>query len=180
MTIKNVVIPLEIEYLQKAAKERGISRSKLVRVLMEKVVRDELVPKILSDDDLAHAEAAQRDDHHLIARRVLQVGWRAQENGLLEREPVGCADDGVRQIGGALQRRKDGDAAEDTLALNAQHRAMEVAAQFTGVAHRLVAPRACIELENQLRIAYQLIGEVLAVLEQVKSGFHQRGIGIQA
>ena len=60
MTIKNVVIPLEIEYLQKAAKERGISRSKLVRVLMEKVVRDELVPKILSDDDLAHAEAAQQ------------------------------------------------------------------------------------------------------------------------
>src|ERR1700680_4586285 len=56
MTIKNVVIPLEIEYLQKAAKERGISRSKLVRVLMEKVVRDELVPKILNDDDLAHAE----------------------------------------------------------------------------------------------------------------------------
>ena len=60
MTIKNVVIPLEIEYLQKAAKECGISRSKLVRVLMEKVVRDELVPKILSDDDLAHAEAAQQ------------------------------------------------------------------------------------------------------------------------
>ncbi len=57
MTIKNIVIPLEIEYLQKAAKERGISRSKLVRVLMEKVVRDELVPKILNDDDLAHAEA---------------------------------------------------------------------------------------------------------------------------
>jgi len=27
---------------------------------MEKVVRDELVPKILSDDDLAHAEAAQQ------------------------------------------------------------------------------------------------------------------------
>jgi hypothetical protein len=60
MTIKNVVIPLEIEYLQKAAKERGISRSKLVRVLMEKVVRDELVPKILSDDDIAHAEAPQQ------------------------------------------------------------------------------------------------------------------------
>jgi hypothetical protein len=60
MTIKNIVIPLEIEYLQKAAKERGISRSKLVRVLMEKVVRDELVPKILSDNDLAHAEAPQQ------------------------------------------------------------------------------------------------------------------------
>ena len=60
MTIKNVVVPLEIEYLQKAAKERGISRSKLVRVLMEKVVRDELVPEILSHDDLANAEAPQQ------------------------------------------------------------------------------------------------------------------------
>jgi len=56
MTVKNVVIPLEIEYLQDAAKERGISRTKLVRVVMEKVVRDELVPKILDDDDLLYAE----------------------------------------------------------------------------------------------------------------------------
>jgi hypothetical protein len=44
MAIKNVVIPLEVEYLQAAAKERGISRTKLVRLLMQKVVRDELVP----------------------------------------------------------------------------------------------------------------------------------------
>ena len=56
MTIKNVVIPLEIEYLQVAAKERGISRTRLVRVVMEKVVRDELVPKILDDDDLSYVE----------------------------------------------------------------------------------------------------------------------------
>ncbi len=56
MTVKNVVIPLEIEYLQEAAKERGISRTRLVRVVMEKVVRDELVPKILDDDDLSYAE----------------------------------------------------------------------------------------------------------------------------
>ena len=56
MTVKNVVIPLEIEYLQVAAKERGISRTRLVRVVMEKVVRDELVPKILDDDDLSYAE----------------------------------------------------------------------------------------------------------------------------
>ena len=56
MIAKNVLIPLEIEYLQKAAKERGISRTKLVRVVMEKVVRDELVPKILDDDDLSYAE----------------------------------------------------------------------------------------------------------------------------
>ena len=33
-------------YLQETAKERGISRTKLVQVVMEKVVRDELVPKI--------------------------------------------------------------------------------------------------------------------------------------
>jgi hypothetical protein len=56
MTVKSVVIPLEIEYLQQAAKERGISRTKLVRFVMEKVVRDELVPKILADDDLSDAE----------------------------------------------------------------------------------------------------------------------------
>jgi hypothetical protein len=37
-------------------KERGVSRSKLVRLLMQKVVRDELVPNILGHDDLAHAE----------------------------------------------------------------------------------------------------------------------------
>ena len=53
MTIKNVVVPLEVDYLERAAKDRGISRTKLVRVVMEKVVRDELVSEIVSDDDLA-------------------------------------------------------------------------------------------------------------------------------
>ena len=52
MTIKNVVIPLEVEYLQAVAKERGISRTKLVRAVMQKVVRDELVPQLLDDYDL--------------------------------------------------------------------------------------------------------------------------------
>jgi hypothetical protein len=52
MAIKNVVIPLEVEYLQKAAKERGVSRTKLVRLMLQKIVRDELVPKILDHDDL--------------------------------------------------------------------------------------------------------------------------------
>jgi hypothetical protein len=56
VTIKNIVIPLEVKYLQEAAKERGISRTKLVQVVMEKVVRDELVPEILGDDDLANAK----------------------------------------------------------------------------------------------------------------------------
>ena len=53
VTIKSVVIPLQVDYLEQAAKERGISRTKLVRIVMEKVVRDELVSEIVSDDDLA-------------------------------------------------------------------------------------------------------------------------------
>ena len=52
MTIKNVVIPLETEYLQQTAREYGISRTKLVQVVMEKVVRDELVSKILNNEVL--------------------------------------------------------------------------------------------------------------------------------
>ena len=53
ITIKSVVIPLPVGYLEQAAKERGISRTKLVRIVMEKVVRTELVSEIVSDDDLA-------------------------------------------------------------------------------------------------------------------------------
>lgn len=56
--IKNIVIPLQVDYLEQAAKERGISRTKLVRIVMEKVVRDELISEIVSDDDLA-AETPQ-------------------------------------------------------------------------------------------------------------------------
>lgn len=52
MAIKNIVIPLEVEYLHKMAKERGISRTKLVRVVMQKIIREELVPQLLDDDDL--------------------------------------------------------------------------------------------------------------------------------
>jgi hypothetical protein len=57
VAIKNIVIPLEVEYLHKVAKERGISRTKLVRYVMEKVVNDELVPEILGEDDLSNVEA---------------------------------------------------------------------------------------------------------------------------
>jgi hypothetical protein len=54
--IKNIVIPLEVEYLHKVAKERGISRTKLVRFVMEKVVKDELVCAILGSSDLSNVE----------------------------------------------------------------------------------------------------------------------------
>ena len=53
MTIKNVVIPLETAYLQDEAKRLGVSRTKLVRVVMEKIVRDELVPEILDGETQA-------------------------------------------------------------------------------------------------------------------------------
>jgi hypothetical protein len=49
MTIKNVVIQLETEYLQETAREYGISRTKLVQVVIENVVRDKLVSKILDN-----------------------------------------------------------------------------------------------------------------------------------
>jgi hypothetical protein len=52
VAVKNIVIPLEVEYLHKVAKERGISRTKLVRVVMQKVIREELVPQLLDGDDL--------------------------------------------------------------------------------------------------------------------------------
>ena len=60
MPIKNVVIPLETDYLQEAAKKRGISRTRLVRVVMEKVVRDHLVVDILGDDNHVHQQPAHR------------------------------------------------------------------------------------------------------------------------
>ena len=43
MAIKNVVVSLEVEYLEAAAKERGVSRTKLVRAVMQKVIRDQLL-----------------------------------------------------------------------------------------------------------------------------------------
>jgi len=51
MTIKIVAVPLETQYLQDEAKRLGVTRTKLVRVVMQKIIRDELVPKILNDDD---------------------------------------------------------------------------------------------------------------------------------
>ena len=55
MTIKNHNVSLEVGYLQAAARERGISRTKLVRIVMEKVVREKLVSDIISDADLENA-----------------------------------------------------------------------------------------------------------------------------
>ena len=51
VTVKNIVIPLETEYLQQAAKQRGISRTRLVKLVMEKVVEQQLVAGILGGED---------------------------------------------------------------------------------------------------------------------------------
>lgn len=52
MAAKNIVIPLQTEYLEEAAKARGISRTQLVRILMEKVVSDRLVSSIIGDEKI--------------------------------------------------------------------------------------------------------------------------------
>jgi len=52
--IKNVVIPIETEYLEEAARVRRISRTRLVQIVMEKIVTDQLVTSVLNDDDREH------------------------------------------------------------------------------------------------------------------------------
>jgi hypothetical protein len=54
--VKNVVIPLKVEYLEEAAKVRGISRTRLVQIVMEKVVREKLVKAVLGDSDLPYPD----------------------------------------------------------------------------------------------------------------------------
>ena len=56
MALKNVVIPLETEYLQAAAKARGVSKTKLVRVMLNKIIDEHLVPTIVGEGSLVDAE----------------------------------------------------------------------------------------------------------------------------
>jgi hypothetical protein len=51
MTVKNVVIPLDTKYLDVEARKLGVTRTKLVRATMQKIIRKELVPQILNRDD---------------------------------------------------------------------------------------------------------------------------------
>jgi hypothetical protein len=48
---KNIVLELATEYLQEAADLRGISRTKLALIVMERVISDRLVLSILKDND---------------------------------------------------------------------------------------------------------------------------------
>jgi hypothetical protein len=73
MTVKNIVIELEVEYLQKAARERCVSRAKLVRLLMRKVIADELVSDILGDGSLANVEPSPQRYRRFMARKSTQA-----------------------------------------------------------------------------------------------------------
>ena len=82
MTIKSVVIPLPVDYLEQAAKERGISRTKLVRIVMEKVIRDELVSEIVSDDDLAADTPQLGVIGAFTPERIAGRSWKARKTAL--------------------------------------------------------------------------------------------------
>lgn len=47
MSVKNIVIPLETEYLQAEAKARGVSRTMLARIVMEQVIERRMVTEIV-------------------------------------------------------------------------------------------------------------------------------------
>jgi hypothetical protein len=47
MPIKAIVIPLDTEYLQAEAKARGISRTMLARLVMERIIERKLIAEIV-------------------------------------------------------------------------------------------------------------------------------------
>jgi hypothetical protein len=51
--IKNIVIPLETEYLEEAAKARGISRTMLARIVMERVIERRIVGEIIGTEAIS-------------------------------------------------------------------------------------------------------------------------------
>jgi hypothetical protein len=50
MPVKNIVIPLETEYLQAEARARGVSRTMITRLIMEQVIERKLVAEIVGPD----------------------------------------------------------------------------------------------------------------------------------
>lgn len=53
MSLKSVVVTVESEYLQQVAKLRGISRTRLIQMLVEKIVREERAAEIVTAADVA-------------------------------------------------------------------------------------------------------------------------------
>jgi hypothetical protein len=61
MTFKYVSIWLESEYLEDEARRLGTTRTKLVRATMQKIIRKELVPRILNKNDPELNEPKRRN-----------------------------------------------------------------------------------------------------------------------
>lgn len=53
MAIKNIVIPLPTEYLDAAAKLRGVSRTMLARLVMERVIERRIIDDIIGPDAIS-------------------------------------------------------------------------------------------------------------------------------
>lgn len=51
--IKGIVVEVDDTYLQQVAKQRGISRTRLTRLLLEKIVREQLAADIVTEADIA-------------------------------------------------------------------------------------------------------------------------------
>ncbi len=71
--------------------------------------------------ELAHAEAAEGDDHHLVARLVAVADWWVLDAGLFDGHAVGGADGGVGEVGGAFEGFEDGCREADAGGLDAEH-----------------------------------------------------------
>lgn len=59
MPVKSIVIPLDTEYLQAEAKARGVSRTMLARLVMEKVIERQLVAEIVGTQHIVVPKQAR-------------------------------------------------------------------------------------------------------------------------
>lgn len=60
--IVNLMITIETEHLKQVAKLRGISRTRLVQLMMEKIVREERAAEIVTEADVA--AVARHQSHY--------------------------------------------------------------------------------------------------------------------
>lgn len=58
-TIKNVTIPIDAEYLNEVARERGVSRTRLVKVVMDCVIERRMVGEIIGPGPIASPATAR-------------------------------------------------------------------------------------------------------------------------
>ena len=112
---------------------------------------DEVDVGVAAQVELAHAEAAERDHHHLIVGQIAGVRGRRRFG---QRDAVGGRDDAIGEHAGLAESIEDGRPPQHALALDAQHLAAIETAQ-----RGAVPKRSAFELERladflqQLRVA---------------------------